>query len=68
MATNKVSCNRISEILSQLNAIRTQGFDKEVAVCAIRKSDSGDNDSLITAMEAWSDDFEEKKLNEPQTT
>lgn len=48
--------NKISEILSQLSAIRAEGIDEQVAVCAIMQSVSEEYDSLITAMEAWSDE------------
>lgn len=48
--------NKVSEIISQLNAINAEGIDEQVTVCALMQSVSGEYDSLITAMEAWSDD------------
>lgn len=51
----QVHLNKMSEIISQLNAISTDVVDDEVAVCAIMQSVSVEFDSIITAMEAWPD-------------
>lgn len=48
--------NKMSEILSQLSSIGAEGVDEQVAVCAVMQSVSDEYDSLITAMEAWTDE------------